>query len=88
MVCLRLREGSLLFGRLGSFGLDRFDPSDQPAVLANFARRIEPFRLRLESESEQRLGRIIGGRLQLFVAHLAKFGVGRHLVCPSMIEGQ
>lgn len=73
----------LLFSSLGSLGLDRLDPRDQSSVLANFGRRIQTLGLRLETQPEQRRRRIIGGRLQLLIAHFAEFGVGRHLVCPS-----
>lgn len=59
--------------RTCSLGLNRFDPSDQPTILADFTGRVESFRLRLKPQTKQRLGRFFCCRIELLIAHFVKF---------------
>ena len=45
--------GLSFFSRFDSLRLDRFDPSDEAAIFSHFSGRVEPLRLRLESQQEQ-----------------------------------
>ncbi len=61
------------FGSHLSLTLYGFDSRNQPAILPQLAGRVETFGLCLYSSPEERFARIFQRKLQLLVAHLAKF---------------
>ncbi len=70
-----------LLAREGSLMLDRLDPSDQAAVLTHLTGSVQAFGLGLKTKTKQGVGRLGGGRLELFVAHFAEFSVLSHVWC-------
>ena len=69
-----------------SLTLNGLDPGDQPPILSNLAGRIQPLGLGLKTETKECLRRLITGRLKLFVTHLTKFSIGRHLCCLFLLS--
>jgi hypothetical protein len=75
-------------GRLfaGGFPLsqDGLDSCNQPVLLAKLTRSVEPFRLRLDPQSEQMLLGLGQRDLELFVAHFPKLG-SNHVSLPDLL---